>query len=678
MAQTGGLMVPPALAKLPSEQARERLEMDQQSAMSAQQQLGWVPKLYYWIKQKYGDIGGSDLSEDPIWLMGVCHHVRLDPNAKQQPPLAQPPALGALARLNLRWCDPQPAAAAPDGLEDAPLIRRPLVAPDPAAVWQWFRSESADDDEEEGADDFAPYAEEEAVVEGCWVSYTQEETARLEAAYAAGQKTADIQSKWYVFLEEPMQQQAIGSGAGAAGSPAPRAVRRKASAPIEISAAAAADALTVPGVPERLLPGWGNFLEHVVSRVWCTYREGFSPVGPPIYTTDAGWGCMLRTAQMMLAQTLMRLQLGDNWLLPSSPALIHQPGAEGSPGGVLIDRDGSSAELTASSSVEAQAMLSPYRKLLRMFGDERDPECPYSLHYMVQVGGEFDMSTGQWYGPSLAARVIEQLVNSHPVNRNGKAKAMMPTGASGGATAAEECEGGDMTDLRVWVAPDSMGTMYRDAIQACAAGRPQPLHTATPEPEPEPEPEPAAGADGSKWRHPVLLLLPLMLGLGRNINPLYAAAVAAVFRLPQSVGFIGGSPSASYYFVAGQSATAAAGPDGTAAAAEDGGAGAGDTGAKTTLVYLDPHSVQPMVNVSDGSASTESYHCRSLRTMRLGAIDPSLTIGFLVKDQQDFDDLCAALPLTVGLEICAVFDTESSAAKDGGYDGEDSDDEEWS
>ena len=53
MAQSGGLMVPPQMAKLPSEVAREQLETDQREAMSAAQQLGWVPKLYYWIKQKY-------------------------------------------------------------------------------------------------------------------------------------------------------------------------------------------------------------------------------------------------------------------------------------------------------------------------------------------------------------------------------------------------------------------------------------------------------------------------------------------------------------------------------------------------------------------------------------------------------------------------------------------------
>ena len=161
------------------------------------------------------------------------------------------------------------------------------------------------------------------------------------------------------------------------------------------------------GSAERLLPGWGNFLEHVVSKVWCTYREGFAPVGPPIFTTDAGWGCMLRTAQMMLAQTLMRIDanLGDDWLLPSSPALL-QPEAQG---GAPSEQE--EPELTASSSAEAAASLSPYRQLLRLFGDEQSAACPFSLHYMLQVGADFGMTCGQWYGPALAAQVLERLVN---------------------------------------------------------------------------------------------------------------------------------------------------------------------------------------------------------------------------------------------------------------------------
>lgn len=48
----------------------------------------------------------------------------------------------------------------------------------------------------------------------------------------------------------------------------------------------------------------------VFSTMWITYRSGFPKMEPYGYTDDSGWGCMLRSAQMLMIQALQRHMLG--------------------------------------------------------------------------------------------------------------------------------------------------------------------------------------------------------------------------------------------------------------------------------------------------------------------------------------------------------------------------------
>ena len=50
--------------------------------------------------------------------------------------------------------------------------------------------------------------------------------------------------------------------------------------------------------------------------MWLSYRCNFPRLAPYSYTDDAGWGCMIRSGQMLLAQTLMRHHLGIEWHAP--------------------------------------------------------------------------------------------------------------------------------------------------------------------------------------------------------------------------------------------------------------------------------------------------------------------------------------------------------------------------
>ncbi|KAM8952881.1 cysteine protease ATG4A [Pelodytes ibericus] len=115
-----------------------------------------------------------------------------------------------------------------------------------------------------------------------------------------------------------------------------------------------------------------NLLCDISSRLWFTYRKKFSPIGGTGPSSDAGWGCMLRCGQMMLAQALICQHLGRDWRWDK-----HKKQPE------------------------------EYRQILQHFIDRKD--CCYSIHQMAQMGVGEGKSIGEWFGPNTVAQVLKKL-----------------------------------------------------------------------------------------------------------------------------------------------------------------------------------------------------------------------------------------------------------------------------
>jgi len=94
-----------------------------------------------------------------------------------------------------------------------------------------------------------------------------------------------------------------------------------------------------------------------------------------------------------------------------------------------------------------------------------------------------------------------------------------------------------------------------------------------------------------------------------QLNSVYAPQLRAVLGMPQSVGFIGGSPGSSLYIVGCQ---------------------------ENAALYLDPHEVQPAA-CSDGDCGT--FRGDTLRTLPLLSVDPSMALGFYCKDAGEWTSL---------------------------------------
>jgi len=137
-----------------------------------------------------------------------------------------------------------------------------------------------------------------------------------------------------------------------------------------------------------------DFIKDVHTRIWLTYRTRFAPIardedGPsPIslhnllrgqnydlnseaFTTDCGWGCMIRTGQTLLANALLNLHLGRQWRFSGENNETHD-------------------------------------QIVSWFID--CPSHPFSIHRIVDKGRILSSKkAGEWFGPSAAARSIQAL-----------------------------------------------------------------------------------------------------------------------------------------------------------------------------------------------------------------------------------------------------------------------------
>lgn len=295
-----------------------------------------------------------------------------------------------------------------------------------------------------------------------------------------------------------------------------------------------------------------EFIDDVYTRIWLTYRTKFAPInrdedGPsPIslhnlirgqnydlnseyFTTDCGWGCMIRTGQTLLANALLNLHLGRQWRFSEEANEKHE-------------------------------------QIVSWFID--CPSHPFSIHRIVDKGRILsNKKAGEWFGPSAAARSIQALCNDFD------------------------------SGLTVYIGSDS-GDIYENDVFKVAK-------------------------DDTGVFQPVLILLGVRLGV-ESINKLYWNSLKSILQSSESVGISGGRPSSSHYFFGFQ----------------------GDY-----LFYLDPHFPQQALLHEDKlensvSESTEivssldiqSVHTKKLRKIHLSEVDPSMLLGFLIKDEHEWLD----------------------------------------
>ena len=272
-----------------------------------------------------------------------------------------------------------------------------------------------------------------------------------------------------------------------------------------------------------------------LSRLWMSYRRNFaSCLRGTTWKSDAGWGCTIRSAQMMLANAFSVHTRGRDWRRELE---IQEPDAADDgernvagrgDGDVSTTRRRKIANLVDIFRRQGSEIIATKRgsdsqvDIVRWFADD-DASAPYGIHRVCETTTRWGMPAGRWFEPSVMCRAFEILISQHEKMRDEIiAHVVMPT--------TEGEDAGGVPRVR-----------RRDLF--------------------------AKSADVGKA---LILFVPLVLGAGSTINTRYLNQLRAMLAFPQSLGILSGRPGSSLYVVG--------------CASED------------VFVHLDPHTVQDSTN----------------------------------------------------------------------------------
>ena len=306
--------------------------------------------------------------------------------------------------------------------------------------------------------------------------------------------------------------------------------------------------------PDPAASARAAFLSDFASKLWFSYRSGFPAISPshPSIVSDAGWGCMIRSAQMMFSYALLLHYLGRDWRRRSgsradgaggeeerkgeeedeahttyvsilswfldsvaspysihsmltTPALQHQPQRQHQhrqqPQQTSRRSAASRSAPSSASSPSSSPAASPSSSASRLSSSSSSaaassPSTSPSSHNSPPVG--------EWFGPTACCAMLVRCRASHVAAAGGEEAINLPA---------------------IIVADD--GTIYRDRVErrCCRRRGQQQPSPHSPASSAAPSPAPAFDSEQDDFL-PVVLFIPVRLGLDK-INTAYVRAAAA-------------------------------------------------------------------------------------------------------------------------------------------------------
>eukprot|EP01132_Coremiostelium_polycephalum_P011613 gene11613-14219_t len=344
-----------------------------------------------------------------------------------------------------------------------------------------------------------------------------------------------------------------------------------------------------------------EFLLDFSSKVlWFSYRQGFPYIENTLYDNDCGWGCMLRSGQMLLSNILLQNTIGKDWKKLNSDSIYPD---------VFYD-------------------------IVRLFLDK--PTSPFSIHNIALEGQRLGKNIGEWFAPTIISQTIKQLVSKYYNNKS-------------------------FCNLSVFISED--GSLYIDQLLKAATTKQKHVDKEKVAEEEGKEKEKVEGEEKEEeeinnklnesfeilekeeedqpehW-DPLIILIPVRLGLD-GLNQIYYSSLLDIFKIPQNLGIVGGKPRASLYFVASQ--------DDSLFYLDP----------HTVQQSLNDVDSSPQQQQQQFPLNT--FFCSIPKKAHVSEVDPSLVISFFCKTKEEFLDFVERCKEMISKQENPIFSISDNA-----------------
>jgi cysteine protease ATG4 len=362
--------------------------------------------------------------------------------------------------------------------------------------------------------------------------------------------------------------------------------------------------------------------ERLYNLIWFSYRTNFDAIeiNNSNIITDAGWGCMIRTGQMLMAQAIQKLynvkNLEDFCSKYIFLFLDNEIDNE-----YLCKNENDKVKNSFNSFVEFgnEFIIHGFEEIISKNPNLNQINPPFSLRTILTIPSKVKKNPGEWYSNYDITEKFYQINRLyHPFNYLSDKEVELFNFSDAIIIEKiikkcfEECICNCVSDSFVKIS-SQIYESFHDFQVVSRKEYDNNCHCF----------DNTIKIRDKNYKLTKMFIIFVSARHGLNqIDNSMKDKVLNFFNFKNNIGFIGGKTSKAYYFIGN---------------------------CENNLIFLDPHNVQNSISINDifvGNGSS-SYKPNDVFYMNINELSPSFTFGFAIKNLYEFEEFINNFGITI-------------------------------